>query len=465
MLWPSEDLEFEQISASNLQDLRKNFWCTIDYEPSTSFVRIMANSERNLLQVVNRIVNLVKEIIAELNSVTKANLHQLPSKSTYGSSVRLEKNDSMLAIPIVEGIAPSAVEFRDWERLVLTNRRSNRKKIGQAIQTCLKSLRLSQKHVQMRVSFGKLALRQYQLPPDGDKEYKFDEFCTMVANDRTILELQGLVCGAETDAVIDRCTSHPMFVNPTESYSVHIDFKEADKPTTLRLRKKFTVSQDYRDVFNEGHQWLEFPSGSAGSLLEVNMLDFENPDWQMAMSAASFFEGAARSQQHDWFQTNVTFKPTRDGIGGKPKRRVFFKPNGPRPTLITELTTITYDLKGDIDAKFELTRKDEYPQTQFGTSAGPPVSRLSASYYYPDWDSKLGQYAYLPPGGQVDWQPTLSSFFPDSSTEGKPKGLKNFLEEIKEIQRVLAGKPAEAGDAPIESLLDDLPNGVGSASL
>jgi hypothetical protein len=426
----------------------------------------MAHNERNILQVVQRIVNLVKEMIAELNEVTKVNLLELPSKSTFGSSVSLEKKDSIPAIPKLEDMTLSTIEPERWEDSVRNSRRSNRKKVGKALERCLKSLRLSQKHVRMRVNLAQLAFEQYQLPLDGNKQYRFNDFCKMFENDRTLLGLHGLLCGADTDAIVDRCASHPMFVNPTESHSVQIEFKEPEKPTTLRLEKKWTVSHDYRDVFLGGHDWLEYPSGSEGFLLEVNMLDFENLDWQMTINAVSISEN--KTSKRDCFQTNVTFKPTADDVKGKPKlkgkpnRRVFFLLGGPKPTLVAELTTVTYDLRGT-EAKFELTRKDEYQQTQYGTEAGPPVSRLFGSFYYPKWDELLGEYAYLQPGGQVDWQPSLSTFFPDESGEGKPKGFKKFMEEIRQIQRILAGKPADPGEVQTSSLLTDLPNGVGSA--
>jgi hypothetical protein len=442
--------------------------CAIDYDSTTSFVRIMANKERDLLQAVQRIVNMVKEMIAELNQVTKVNLLEPPSRSAYGSTVRLTEKDSIHTVPTLEGTTFSKVEPENWEGLFRGSRRSNRREVGRAIEGCLKSLLLSEKHVRMRVNLGQLALKQYQLPPDGGKQYKFDEFCTMIENDRTILEFHGPLCGTDTDAIVDRCASHPMFANPTETHSVHIDFKEPDKPTTLRLVKNFTVSHDYRDVFPGGRYWLEFPSGSEGSLLEINMVDFENLDWQMTLNAASFSEKAKRSQQHDSFGTNVTLNPTEDDkqgqpkLKGKPQRRVFFRLDGPKPTLVTELTTISYHLR-DGSARFELTRKDEYQQTQYGTEAGPPVSRLFASYYYQHWDNHLGDYADLPPGGQVSWQPSLSTFFPQNSGQGRAKGLKKFMQEIRQIQQVLAGKPVEADDdTHTASLSTELPSGIGS---
>lgn len=441
--------------------------CAIDYDSTTSFVRIMANKERNLLQAVQRIVNMVKEMIAELNQVTKVNLLELPSRSAYGSTVRLTEKDSIPAIPTLEETTFSKVAPENWEGLFRGSRRSNRREVGRAIERCLKSLLLSEKHVRMRVNLGQLALKQYQLPPDGGKQYKFDEFCTMIENDRTILGFHGLLCGTDTDAIVDRCANHPMFANHTETHSVHIDFKEPDKPTTLRLVKNFTVSPDYRDVFPGGGYWLEFPSGSEGSLLEINMVDFENLDWQMTLNAASFSEKAKRSQQHDSFGTNVTLNPTEDDkkgqpkLKGKPQRRVFFRLDGPKPTLVTELTTTLYELR-DGSARFELTRKDEYQQTQYGTEAGPPVSRLFASYYYQRWDNHLGDYADLPPGGQVSWQPSLSTFFPQNSGQGRAKGLKKFMQEIRQIQQVLAGKPVETDDTHTASLLTELPSGIGS---
>jgi hypothetical protein len=367
----------------------------------------------------------------------------------------------MLAIPELEGMDLSIPEDESWERLLRGRNKSNCKDVGKALEKCLKSLRLSEKHVRMRVNLGQLAFKQYQLPSNGSGQYRFDDLCTMVGNDRTILQLQGLLTGPDTDAIVDRCASHPMFINPTETYSAQIDFTEPNKPTTLRLEKAFSVSA--KDVFDDGHRWLEFPSGSEGSLLEVNMLDFENLDWQMTINSASFPENV-RSKQLDWFQTYVRFEPAPgDELKGKPKRRVFYRPGGPNPILVTELTTITYDVR-DTDAKFELTRKDEYAQTQYGTQTGPPISRLFASYFYPNWDNLLGAYASLQPGEQVEWQPSLSTFFPDTTSEGKPKGLKKFIEEVKQIQRVLGGKIPDADEAQTESLLIDLPNGAESAN-
>jgi hypothetical protein len=76
----------------------------------------------------------------------------------------------------------------------------------------------------------------------------------------------------------------------------------------------------------------------------------------------------------------------------------------------------------------------------------------------------LGAYASLQPGEQVEWQPSLSTFFPDATSEGKPKGLKKFMEEVKQIQQVLEGKILEADDNQTEAQLIDLPDGVGNAN-
>ena len=459
LVWPSQDLDFEQIKPASIEELKRNYWCTIDYNPDTSVVRIMANKERELLQVVQRMVNLVKELVANLNQVIKANLLQPPSTSTYRASVELEKRGSALATPTLQGKPLPEYDMKSWEGLVQEEARSNRKQVGNALEKCLKGLRLSRKHVRMRLNMGQLAFKRYRLSSEGGNRYNFDDFCAMVANDRTALELQGLSIGPGTDEMVDKCASHPLFFDPTETYVVHFDFMEPDQASILRLECEFRATQDRRE-FEVGQQrWLEFQHGAESTLFEVNMLDFENLDWQMSINAATFPDNKQTGKQLTQFQASVEFQAGSEDIKAQPKRRAFYAAGNRALTCVTELTIVRYRVR-DTEGMFELTRKEEYHQAQHGMEVRPFVSTMSASYYYPEWDNLLAEYAYIEPGGQVTWQPNLSTFFPDSRVGAKPKGFKKFMEEVKEIQQALSKDATDSKDVRKSAPLTNLPNGI-----
>ncbi len=458
LLWPSQDLDFEQINTVSIEELKRNYWCVIDYNPDTSFVRIMANKERELLQVVQRMVNLVKELVAKLNQVIKANFLQPPSTSAYRGSVEFEKNESTLAIPILQGKPLPKYGLDDWQQFVQDEERSNRKQAGNALEKCVKNQRLSRKHVRMRLSLGQLAFKRYRLSSEGGNRYNYDDFCTMVANDRTAVELQGLPVGPETDSMVDKCANYALFFEPTEVYVVHFDFKEPTQASILRLECEFRPTQNHREVEVGQQRWLEFQPGAESNLLELNMLDFEKLDWQMSITAASFPDNKQTGKQLKLFQESVVFKPTAEGIKAKPNRRAFYAAGNRGLTCVTELTTIRYRVR-DTEGVFELTRKEAYHQAQDRMETHPSQSTMSASYYYPEWDNLLAEYAYIEPGGQVSWQPLLSTFFPDNMGVAKPKGFKRFMEEVKELQQALSKDTTDSDEAKGKAPLRDLPNG------
>ena len=426
----------------------------------------MSNKESDLLQVVQRIVNLTKELVADLNQRIKANLLQLPKAIVFRDSVRLDKTqDSMLAVPALLGKALSDNLREDWKGTIKDRCRLNRKETGKALEKCLKSLRPSQKHVRMRVNFGRLAFKRYQLPSGGAESYGFEEFCAMFANDRTMLELRGLPYGTATPDFVDTCSSHQSFSDGEESYSVYFDFQQPDKVSILRLENELRPAQGGKELEVSQQRWLELRSGGEDSPLEVNMLDFEELDWQLSIKSTRFYDNKMTIAQMSQFQRSIGFKASSDGIKATPRRRAIFAGGVRGPSRVTELTTVKYRFK-DTDGKFELTRKDEYDESPQQTKSLPVTSTWSASYYYPEWDNLLGEYAYIQPGEQVTWQPSLAAFFPPRNGEAASMGFKKFIEEVKELQKIFpkdTKKSIASGNAPSD-LTANLSDGAVRAS-
>ena len=162
-------------------------------------------------------------------------------------------------------------------------------------------------------------------------------------------------------------------------------------------------------------------------------------DWQLNLISAGLCNNERILGQLEHFRSRIGFRVLPEGIRAQPQRRAIYPVVSPRPTRVIEMSTIKYRFK-DTDGVFELTREDEYLETRYNSSCKPPQVSWSASYYYPEWDNLLGEYAYLQPGAEVEWQRSLETFFPDATASVKPRGLKKFMKEVAEIQEILSAE-------------------------
>ena len=215
LLWPSRGMDIEQLilehDSSTMEGLRRQYWCRIDYDRNNSFVHVLANEERKLIAVINRIIGIAKEMVASLNQAVKLNLANAPSAIAYRDWVELTVPPEMdLAMVRLHGDALPEEETREWEEVVRKKRRNNRKASELAIMKCLQSLRHPQRHIRMRLHFGRLGFETYHLPTDGGKSRDIDDFFEMLTMERTTLKMRGYVW-RPISVQVHPANHHPVF--------------------------------------------------------------------------------------------------------------------------------------------------------------------------------------------------------------------------------------------------------------
>ena len=418
----------------------------------------MGNSQASVIATKNRMIGLVKEKVAEMNSVIRANLLTPPTDEARRERVKLVSlAESMLPTPALYGIPLDEDQITEEEKSRARTIKGNRERVSDSIRKCLTGLRLSKKHVRLRVNMGRLGFKRYQLPQQGQDSYKFDEFTKMVRNDRTAFELQGLPCGPATDELVDKCASLELFQEPAEIFALEFDFRGPDATTLLRFETEYRLNSKNETEVSSA-RWLEPRTGLGDRKLEVNMVEFGKLDYQMVLDAISTNENEKTEKERLFFENNITCKPSSGGPKAKSTRRAVFPASNTALLQVAELTITEYNVK-DTDGKFRVIRKDVYPQTAYGSGPVAITSTVSAVYFYPEWDNLLGEYAYLPVGSHVTWEPYLSTFFPERDLQTSYGGFQKFMQEIETIQQALSQeslKNSSSGTSSADDLLPDI---------
>ncbi|EXJ84785.1 hypothetical protein A1O3_05457 [Capronia epimyces CBS 606.96] len=441
-VWPKElDIEdFANYHADVLDQLRSTYHCRVGFQSEgAQTIVIGANSERDVVNIMNRVLNLIKEIVSRRDHLVTVNLVHPPHHSIYRDRVGLQDRDPLTDsyLPTLHGMpAPDEVKWVKERRRTHIN---NRKKIKKTIDASIKRLRISQQHVRMRVVFGELGFKLFQRPSDGSGTYSFDDFFSMVTKGRTKLSMNSIpVRQGDITELPDVLDSMDAFHNGTEFYGAFFDFPATNSSATLRLETliKPVGEEDYE--FLE-RRWVEF--GDTVSRLQVSLFNFERPDYQITIDAFPMHSNKQiKGQMMAQFQNDITFKRPPDGIKAPPHRRVKYPPGQKGLKTVSELTVKKWRFK-DTDGFFELRRKELYDERQVQYSSSPVETRWHALYYYPEWDNLMGEFGTLKPGEDVSWPISVATFFPESGVaDGRalPQGFKNFINEVEEIQDLLA---------------------------
>lgn len=440
LLWPG-DLDLEQFIAeydsSVLQNIRQQFLCRIEFDTTIGLIHTSTQSEKVLMVIRGRIVNLVKEMVARLNRCIRLNLFRMPSASTYRSKIGLDKDPyTGLILPTLHGEPLPETEKKEWATLRRQVDRQNRQLISLSVEKCLKSMQVAKQHVRMRLTFGELGFRRHRKPTDGSDVHSFDDFCDMVRNERTEMHAQGLrSTGGNLALLGDKLDEVQKFYDGTDVWAVHFDFHVPGQSSTLRLETEFRLNA-ISEIEVASSRWLEYKHGEESELLEVNMLEFEKPNWQFHLGAVSFCENPLIQSRLELFSHNLGFRAPIDGLKSDPKRRAIYPPGHQELRRLSELTMRRYRVK-DTDGFLEIRRRDVYDETPGQSSAIPTSTHWTAAYYYPEWDNLLGELAYLQPGEEAEWTRALPTFFPDSADVERPDGFRKFMREVEEIQDLL----------------------------
>lgn len=442
ILWP-ESLDMEVFFAQHMatiEALEKQVFCRIAFTQSKKKrIDIAALKGEHLDIIFRRLSNLVREMVAHGDHLVKINLVRHPSSNVYRDQVALgDRDDSTNSfLPTLFGNpAPSAGE---WDSLQEEKHIRNRGRTRKALEQCIKSLQVSQRHVRMRVAFGELAFHRFHRPVDQSDAYTFDDFYRMVTESRTKLLLNSLpVRQGDPKLLADAISSLGAFKDPVMSYGAFFDFPPS-KSAADRLRLECVFSEvrgDSAELGVQQRRWIT--SGEMVQRLEVSLLDFEAPDYQITLDAFPLHDDRRVSHDLRNFHNTVEFTPSQNGMKASPVRRVKFSPGRPAPESVSDITVMRWRFK-DTDGIFELRRKDTF-DTRGGTLPREP-SRFHAFYYYQEWDNLMSQLASVRPGEEVSWQKSVATFFPESGDDeglALPKGFHSFMDEVEEIQGLLA---------------------------
>ena len=455
LLWPQGyDLENFITDYDNevINTLRRKFRCVITHEKEGNrYTRIAAEQSQVIFQVYNRLLALQKEMVARKKRGLHSTQCRLPSVAYYRDNVELETVKVMsrppphiCQNPVLVGpqLPDDDTEIDNWNTLRDVVHRKYRIASKTALRSCIGSLYASQKHIRMRVSFGDVVLEKFRRPNDGSI-YDINEFIEMVQEPGLEVVQRPFATGTSF-TFLDNLESFEEFqpeIGPSGSnlsWAVNFNFT-GSQGGTLRLEMEFQPNND--ETSRSAVRWLNHPSNSAQDvvdLLQLYTMDFEKPGYQFNITALPLYQNLRTSRELRSFENEVKFKPSNNGLRfASVKQSVY--PHGKRDLVsVQEVTIAKYRFK-DTDGTFELRRFDHFPQSPGEASALPLRTEWRAAYYYRGWDNLLSEFANLELGVEVDWKRDISTFFPKSTDAiNLPKGYKNFMKEVEEIQSLLA---------------------------
>lgn len=447
LLWPPKvDLaRFRKKHESALIDIQGsiNMPCSIDFfEEGVRYVKISAQEEHHVHSLHLRVINLIKDMVAMSGLFSCINRLRLPRAPTYRDRVGLDKHPhASYFIPTLHGETLPSDEIGKWESLCKQSDRHNRLILRNEMETIIEALHAPGQQVRLRLTFTELGFKKSTAPADGSDTHTFDDFCEMLREPQTVMAPAGLIPapGVDFGDLVSLLESLPEFSKPENRYVLHFDFLGSNR-ATLRLEQEMYIGiHGEPEMF--ANRWLQFSdSFKDNELLEFNMLDFEHPraNYQVHIGRTNIYE-AAENDHITQFASRISYKPDPAGVQAEPKRRVVFPPGTRALVKHMEISIARFNFKGP-DARFELIRKDIFEAGAVDQSI-PSKTEWSAHYYYPEWDSLLGEFGNLKGGDQVTWERSMQSFFipilAKNDLRPLPKTFGGFMNEAEQLQIIL----------------------------
>jgi hypothetical protein len=453
LLWP-EKLDVKDFRSKHedtvLRKIQSEIECRIEFCPKHSprYVKISSNEERHVHSTHTKVINLIRETTAQDGMFLRVNRIRLPNASMYRDRVSLHLHPSKrLYMPTLYGNPLPEGELGEWSRLQSNSELSNNTQLKRELESVIRAIQAPSQHVRMRVALTELGFRRYEAPPDAEehhreahpdseKHYVFDDFSQMMVKPLVKIDMVGLNSHANLGGLVDIISAMPEFSNLENRFRLQFDFR-GDSKSALRYEREMRLGFE-DELEDEANRWLRF-GGSADDkkVLEFNVLDFEHlrANYVVLLEKTEFHEP---QDQHRKFASGIQYQHEPTGVKSKPLRRAIFPPGYDGLAEHHELSIARWNFKGP-DARFELIRRDTFRGIQSGKT--PTESEWLAHYYYPEWDTLLGEFGNLEPGDQVSWKKSLETFFPPenrSSDIQKPlPSFKKFVQEISEAQKCL----------------------------
>jgi hypothetical protein len=466
LMWPEEIIMEKFIKrhgSSTIPALRGKITCKVEFvDKGMKHIKISAESKDDTLEIFRRVRNMVKEEIALLGRFIIANRFRLPRAHMYRNKVGIDKDrDVQLFYATLHGGPLPEEEYVKYRNLCLKEDEKNLDIITRVVTQSIESLHLPERHVRMRATFAELGFARLEFPEGSDlfsdhADYMFDSFWNMITDRNTILRPLGLQHRGPTSCdIVQAIQEDSRFTEPETRYVLHFDLG-ARNSSQLRLERELRYPAGSDELAVHATRWLEYGKLDDDEILEVNLLDFENPraNIQLHIGAPRLFNKPGADLQA--WANQVRFSAPKDGIRATPRSRTSFPP-GRQDLLKVEETTIARFRYKEGEGYLEISRKDIYPQSIMQKQATPSSIEWAACYYYPAWDTFLGEFASIGSGQEVTWTRELSTFFGDPNDplscrlNGVPRGFNVFMEELSEISGILQGAlEASPVERPVE---------------
>jgi hypothetical protein len=449
LLWPFKvnmarfKKKYEDNILSQIQG-NINKPCSIELcEQGVKYVKISTQEERHIHEVYLRMVNLIKEAVAQTGLFSCVNRLRLPRVAAYRDKVALDKHPSAeYFIPTIHGDPLPENETEKWKSLCQQSDAHNRLILRKEMESIIHAIQAPGQQVRIRLTYTELGFRVSTRPADGSDSHTFDDFCEMLREPQTVVAPSGLrpAEGIDFGDLVKVLESMPQFINSETRFTLHFDFMGSNR-STLRLEREMYIGM-HGDLETSANRWLQFAdSVRENDVLEFNMLDFEHPraNYQVHIGKTNIYEPDSRDKQLQSFSHNVSYKYDPAGLCAAPRRRAVFPPGHQALVRHVEISIARFNFNG-ADARFELLRKDFFDANAHNGSQ-PSKTEWYAQFYYPEWDSLLGEFGSLKPGEQVSWPRDMNSFFIPPMATGDlrplPKGFGGFMKEAEQIQILL----------------------------
>ncbi|MBA7495091.1 hypothetical protein ES702_05670 [subsurface metagenome] len=452
LYWPDGydvDNFIEDYGNDVLHDLMVKYTCVIRQLPHDRITRIGCDSQQALFQVHNRVMGLMREMVARKKPGLYAIQCEAPSPTSYKDRVKLIKvaiAGEAIKVPLLTGQPLPQSEHEQWAQLSSDINKKYKRTTRLALQSCINGLHLSRKTLQLRIIFGDLGLTQVTKADDGKATYQIDDFLNKIQIHGTKV-LQCPLQEGTSFHLIDSIESMQEFQPFDVSWEVTFDFLGGpNNPNkTLQLQKEFIPNMvDPDEPSVAATRWLTFSDTSIQDkteLISINHIDLERIGYQLYLGGGTLFQNQNILRELRAFENNVKFRPSLNGLRYDAIKHVTHPYGNQELVGMRETAIAKYRFK-ETRGTFEIRRTDHFNCKPGESSPNANRTEWSATYYYAGWDNLLSEFANIDPGQDVGWKRDLTTFFPKvedpNNPQILPQGFKIFMKEVDQIQTLIS---------------------------